>query len=79
MVSSSEALKTYRRPDYDYGNRTSIEFIRLMPKLGNVALDPHASLELVSSPAAQPLFTETLLRDKVAEVAHNYRLLFDPR
>jgi hypothetical protein len=78
MIGYSEALKTYSNPDYDYGNRTPIEFIRLMPKLGNVALDPHASLELINSPAAQPLFTESQLRDKVAEIAHNYRIIYDP-
>jgi hypothetical protein len=79
MVGSQEAFKTYTRPDYDYGNRTPIEFVRLMPKLGGAALDPHASLELLSNPAAEPLFTEKQLRDKVGEVAHNYKIIYDPQ
>jgi hypothetical protein len=79
MTGSSEALKTYTSPDYEYGNHTRIEVVRLMPRLGHTALDPHASLELVNNPADQPLFTEPQLRDKVGEVANNYRHFYDPR
>jgi hypothetical protein len=79
MIGSSEAYKSYKNPDYEYGNRTPIEFIRLMPKLGGVALDSHASLELINNPAAQPLFSESQLKDKVGEIAQNYRVIFDPR
>jgi hypothetical protein len=78
MSGGSESLKSYTNPDYDYGNHARIEVVKLVPRLGRAALDPHASLGVLDNTSVT-FFTEPQLRNKVGEVAHNYRLFYDPQ
>jgi hypothetical protein len=71
--------KEFKRPDYEYGNRTAIEVVRLVPNLGALALDPHASLEIEHNADIEPLFTEAQLEAKVKEIATHYRVIADPK
>lgn len=72
----------FGKPDYGYGNRPElayIEVVKLVPNIGQTALDPHASLEEMDyNPNPEPLFTEVQLRDKVTEIATNYHTIYDP-
>jgi hypothetical protein len=69
----------FNRPDFEYGNRSAIEVVRLVPNLGALALDPHASLEIEHRADIEPLFTEAQLEAKVKEIATNYRIIADPK
>lgn len=72
-----EAIPDYEKPDFEYGNRSPIEVIRIVPNIGMTALDPHASLEHDTDLA--PPFTEVELREKVTEIANSYKIIGDPK
>lgn len=77
MTSNGEAVTEFKQPDFEYGNHSPIEVIRLIPRVSDTEIDPHASLD--HDVQAQPLFTEAQLETKVTEIADNYKVIGDPK
>lgn len=75
MTTENEAVLSHARPDYEYGNRPSIEVIRLKPFVDGI--DPHASLNHYQT--AEAPFSEAELEDKVVEIVDNYTVIHDPK
>jgi hypothetical protein len=78
MRDTAAHQSKFNQPDYEYGNRPTIEVVRLVPNLGALALDPHSSLEIEHNADIEPLFTEEQLEERIKEIALNYRIIYDP-
>jgi hypothetical protein len=72
-----ETIPEFKAPDYNYGNHSPIEVIKLRPNLRD-ALDPHASLEKQALQKFELLFTEVQLEEKIEELVRNYGIQGDP-
>ncbi|HUA12891.1 MAG TPA: hypothetical protein VL989_00060 [Candidatus Sulfotelmatobacter sp.] len=77
MFGNSELENDFQKPDYDYGNHSPLEIVRLVAHHSYTEIDPHASLDY--DPHAQPLFTEAQLEVKVGEIVDNYQVIVDPK
>jgi hypothetical protein len=76
-MRASEPTPTFKEPDYEYGNRSPIHVIKIVPNLASVTLDPHASLQNYELKDKDP-YTDKQLRDTLTEIADNYQVVFDP-
>jgi hypothetical protein len=75
-MRSTEPKPIFTEPDYEYGNRSRIKVVQIVPSLAG-ALDPHRSLQEYEL-KDQPPYTEAQIREKIAEIADNYKVVSDP-
>ena len=76
VVDSKETAPAFAQPDYDYGNHSPIQVIRLKPVM-KPGLDPHAALE--HSVSEQSPYSREQIIQAITEGVANYQVFTDPK
>ncbi|GAC1501988.1 MAG: hypothetical protein NVS1B10_06520 [Candidatus Saccharimonadales bacterium] len=76
-MAHNEHLSTSLKPDYEYGNRSAIDVVNILP--GILANQSQSITTISHLPENKPLFSESQLQDKVTELADNYTIFGDPK